>query len=404
MSDDSGHITKMNISGNYVISDLGNRNCNHNDLCMVESEYFDYMYTTGIFPDTSQWILVAAYIVVFLVGLVGNVLVCCVIWKNRSMRTVTNIFIVNLAIADVAVIVMCLPLTLLVDITETWFLGTVICKINQFTMTTSIAVSVLTLTAISVERWYAICHPLRFHSTVRRARVIILVIWLLSSCVALPETIAAEEVRQWNESVLFASCYPVRLGLTGLMIWQICLIIGLYVLPICLMGFTYTHIAYVLYTCGIPGEPTTQRPMLGSSSSENEDQLDARKKAAKMLFAIVLLFALCFLPNHLLNILRYAGALDNVENAKTFALVAHLAIFLNSCLNPIIYNFMSDKFRKAFRQVLRACLHCRCKKARGTFRMSDGYKVTFTSTRTMTFNLTMRGRDTGTKQSSSSGV
>ncbi|WAR03309.1 OX2R-like protein [Mya arenaria] len=162
------------------------------------------------------------------------------------------------------------------------------------------------------------------------------------------------------------------------MIWQICLIIGLYVLPICLMGFTYTHIAYVLYTCGIPGEPTTQRPMLGSSSSENEDQLDARKKAAKMLFAIVLLFALCFLPNHLLNILRYAGALDNVENAKTFALVAHLAIFLNSCLNPIIYNFMSDKFRKAFRQVLRACLHCRCKKARGTFRMSDGYKVTFT--------------------------
>ncbi|WAR03318.1 OX2R-like protein, partial [Mya arenaria] len=207
--------------------------------------------------------------------------------------------------------------------------------------TTSIAVSVLTLTAISVERWYAICHPLRFHSTVRRARVIIFVIWLLSLCIALPETIAAEEVRQWHEYVLFAACFPVRLGLTGLMIWQFCLIIGLYVLPICLMGFTYTHIAYVLYTGGVPGESRPQRPMLGSSGNENEAQLEARKKAAKMLFAIVLLFALCFLPNHLLNILRYAGVLHDVENVETFALIAHLAIFLNSCLNPIIYNFMS---------------------------------------------------------------
>ncbi|XP_052798373.1 orexin receptor type 2-like isoform X3 [Mya arenaria] len=374
MGDGLGHIININITGNYVMSYVGNRNCNHNDLCMVESEYFDYMYTTGIFPDTSQWILIAAYIVVFLIGLLGNVLVCCVIWQNHSMRTVTNIFIVNLSIADIAVIVMCLPLTLLVDITETWFLGTVICKINQFTMTTTIAVSVLTLTAISVERWYAICHPLSFHSTVRRARAIIVVIWLLSSCIALPETIAAEEVRQWDDSVLFAACYPVRLEPTGLMIWQFCLIIGLYVLPICLMGFTYTHIAYVLYTGGVPGESRTQRPMLASSGKENEDQLDARKKAAKMLFAIVVLFALCFLPNHLLNILRYADVLDDVENAKTFALVAHLAIFLNSCLNPIIYNFMSDKFRKAFRQVMWSCLKCRCNNARATGGMSDGFK------------------------------
>ncbi|XP_052798210.1 orexin receptor type 2-like isoform X1 [Mya arenaria] len=404
MGNDSGRFIEMNNSGNYVMSAVGNRNCYYNDLCMVESEYFDYMYTTGIFPDTSQWILIAAYIVVFLVGLVGNVLVCCVIWKNRSMRTVTNIFIVNLSIADIAVIVMCLPLTLLVDITETWFLGTVMCKINQFTMTISIAVSVLTLTAISVERWYAICHPLSFHSTVRRARVIIFGIWLLSSCVALPETIAAEEVRQWHEYVLFAACYPVKLGLTGLMIWQFCLIIGLYVLPICLMGFTYTHIAYVLYTGGVPGEPRTQGPMLGSSRNENEAQLDARKKAAKMLFAIVLLFALCFLPNHLLNILRYAGVLNDVENVKTFALVAHLAIFLNSCLNPIIYNFMSDKFRKAFRQVVMTCLHCRCKKARETCGVNDGYKVTFKSMPTINSNLNSRSRDTATKQSTYSGV
>ncbi|XP_052798372.1 orexin receptor type 2-like isoform X2 [Mya arenaria] len=378
--------------------------CDHNDLCMESEDYFDYMFKDITDPKPYEWIIISISFAVFVVGFAGNMLVCFTIYRMMSMRTVTNLFLLNLSIADILVLFICLPTAVLTDVTETWFLGTAFCKITQFVTTTTIAVSVLTLTAISVERWYAICHPLSFHSTVRRARAIIVVIWLLSSCIALPETIAAEEVRQWDDSVLFAACYPVRLEPTGLMIWQFCLIIGLYVLPICLMGFTYTHIAYVLYTGGVPGESRTQRPMLASSGKENEDQLDARKKAAKMLFAIVVLFALCFLPNHLLNILRYADVLDDVENAKTFALVAHLAIFLNSCLNPIIYNFMSDKFRKAFRQVMWSCLKCRCNNARATGGMSDGFKSTFRRTPTMTFNLTMRGRNASTKQTTSSAV
>lgn len=60
---------------------------------------------------------------------IGNILVCSAVYANKSMRTVTNIFIVNLAIADLLVIILCLPPTVIWDVTETWFLGEAMCKV-----------------------------------------------------------------------------------------------------------------------------------------------------------------------------------------------------------------------------------------------------------------------------------
>lgn len=58
--------------------------------------------------------------------------VCFAVWKNRHMRTVTNYFIVNLSFADVLVTIICLPASLVVDITETWFFGKTLCKIVPY--------------------------------------------------------------------------------------------------------------------------------------------------------------------------------------------------------------------------------------------------------------------------------
>lgn len=58
--------------------------------------------------------------------------VCFAVWKNRHMRTVTNYFIVNLSFADVLVTIICLPASLVVDITETWFFGNMLCKIVPY--------------------------------------------------------------------------------------------------------------------------------------------------------------------------------------------------------------------------------------------------------------------------------
>lgn len=100
-------------------------------FCRPDDEYLDYL-EDYVFPDDWEWGIIILYAVTFIVGLSGNVLVCFAVWRNRSMRTVTNIFIVNLAIADLAVIIICLPPTLLSDVTETWYFGFAMCKIALF--------------------------------------------------------------------------------------------------------------------------------------------------------------------------------------------------------------------------------------------------------------------------------
>ena len=83
----------------------------------------------SIWPKPQFWVLIVCHLIVFIVGLIGNALVCIAVCRNHTMRTVTNIFIVNLAVADFLVLLFCMPLTVPVDITQTWFFGSVCCKV-----------------------------------------------------------------------------------------------------------------------------------------------------------------------------------------------------------------------------------------------------------------------------------
>lgn len=354
--------------------------CALNSYCETMDDYFDRL-NAYIYPEPFEWGLIVLYIITFLVGLVGNSLVCFAVWRNTKMRTITNMFIVNLSVADLGVIIICLPSTLLVDVTETWFLGTTFCKIHLFLMTVSVSVSVMTLCAISVERWYAICRPLSFHSTVRRARHIIAVIWFLSACIAIPELVSSAVEPLRSDTVLLSACYPKLWTNTQTAIFQIFLMVALYILPLALMGFAYTHIAIVLWTEHIPGinERQSREPMMDKRSSD-KDQSETRKKAAKMLIAVVVVFGICFFPVHFLNIVRYTVGLHAFPNVNILALFAHWTTFLNSSINPVIYNFLSEKFRKEFKYALFLCL--RCGRTHSNRKRSDLYRITYNSAHT----------------------
>lgn len=85
-------------------------------------------YDRNIVPPAWMYVLIFCHCIVFIVGLFGNVLVCVAVYRNHSMRTVTNYFIVNLALADALVILFCLPFSVVWDVTSTWWFGTAMCK------------------------------------------------------------------------------------------------------------------------------------------------------------------------------------------------------------------------------------------------------------------------------------
>ncbi|RWS23665.1 orexin receptor type 2-like protein, partial [Leptotrombidium deliense] len=323
--------------------------------CITPDEYIA-LIEQYIFPTPYEWVFIMFHVTVFVVGLVGNILVCLSVYRNHSMRTVTNYFIVNLAIADFLVILICLPPTVLWDVTETWFLGSALCKIVLYFQGVSVSVSVLTLTFISVDRWYAICYPLKFKSTTGKARIAMIVIWTISLIIVLPDIIVLNTMK--NPSLPIDTHYFTDCGYTwsedNTRIYQLCIVVVLFIAPFMLMSVAYYQIAVVLWNKNIPGSAESECSIEYNISSKSdavsmssslsnkqvnrvqrqsrvvnntckqsnarrkkearknatlnqncEGHIRTRRKAAKMLIAVVMMFAFCYFPVHLMNILRY---------------------------------------------------------------------------------------------------
>ncbi|XP_044745570.1 orexin receptor type 1-like [Coccinella septempunctata] len=334
-------------------SDGGNYNYTYN---LEEIEQY-------IFPKTWTWFLIFFHGIVFIVGIVGNFLVCVAVYRNHTMRTVTNYFIVNLAVADFLVILFCLPPSVVWDVTMTWFFGVIMCKTVLYFQSVSVTVSVLTLTFISIDRWYAICFPLKFKSTTGRAKTAIGIIWMLSLSTSLPEMIYSTTKPREGlgfETVYFTQCKPSWSIQTDTYFTIVRMIFS-YAFPLLFMSVAYIQIIKVLWKSGtiphqvidVSGRHVNSFAMNMNASTEG--QLKSRKKAAKMLVVVVAMFAICYFPVHLLSLLRLTVELRNSEANRAVAMISHWLCYANSAVNPIIYNFMSGKFRKEFQSSFSKC-------------------------------------------------
>ncbi|XP_032911782.1 orexin receptor type 2 isoform X3 [Catharus ustulatus] len=334
-----------------------------------DEEFLRYLWKEYLHPKEYEWALIAGYIVVFIVALVGNVLVCLAVWKNHHMRTVTNYFIVNLSLADILVTITCLPATLVVDITETWFFGQTLCKVIPYLQTVSVSVSVLTLSCIALDRWYAICHPLMFKSTAKRARNSIIIIWIVSCIIMIPQAIVMECSSVFpglaNKTTLFTVCDEHWGAEVYPKMYHMCFFLVTYMAPLCLMVLAYLQIFRKLWCRQIPGtssvvqkkwkpqQPSAQPRGLGQSTKSKISavaaeikQIRARRKTARMLMVVLLVFALCYLPISILNVLkRVLGMFNHADDRETvyaWFTFSHWLVYANSAANPIIYNFLSD--------------------------------------------------------------
>jgi hypothetical protein len=120
---------------------------------------------------------------------------------------------------------------------------------------------VLTLSLISVERFYAIVHPLAFRSTTKRVRIMIVIVWITSLGIYAPELYALGLFRRIDPdlSQLLTSCRPVGWDYDVQAAYSLCLTLVLYLLPFCLMGYTYSKIAMCLWRNSIPTESNSSK-------------------------------------------------------------------------------------------------------------------------------------------------
>lgn len=170
-------------------SGVSDSHMDQNDACLTEGELLEKY----LGPRRSSVFLPVCliYLVIFMVGVVGNVLTCTVIARNKVMWTPTNYYLFSLAVSDLLVLLLGMPL----ELYELWqnypfLLGKGGCYFKTFLFETVCFASILNVTALSVERYIAVVHPLRAKYVVTRthAKRVILTVWGVSVLCALPNT------------------------------------------------------------------------------------------------------------------------------------------------------------------------------------------------------------------------
>lgn len=139
-----------------------------------------------------MWIM---YMGITSISLVGNGLVCYIVLAFKRMRTVTNIFIVNLAIGDVMMATLCIPFTFVSNLVlEYWPFGAAMCPVVGYAQAVTVFTSAYTLIAISIDRYVAILYPLKPRLTKFYAKVIICIVWVVALVTPIPIAVTSRVI------------------------------------------------------------------------------------------------------------------------------------------------------------------------------------------------------------------
>ncbi|XP_017354294.2 LOW QUALITY PROTEIN: endothelin receptor type B [Cebus imitator] len=308
--------------------------------------------------ETFKYINTVVSCLVFVLGIIGNSTLLRIIYKNKCMRNGPNILIASLALGDLLHIIIDIPINVYKLLAEDWPFGAEMCKLVPFIQKASVGITVLSLCALSIDRYRAVASWSRIKGigVPKWTAVEIVLIWVVSVVLAVPEAIGFDLITMDYKGSYLRICFLNPVQKTAFMQfyktakdWW--LFSFYFCLPLAITAFFYT-----LMTCEM------LRKKSGMQIALN-DHLKQRREVAKTVFCLVLVFALCWLPLHLSRILKLTLYDQNDPNRcelLSFLLVLdYIGInmaSLNSCINPIALYLVSKRFKNCFK----SCLCCWC--------------------------------------------
>ncbi|ESO09016.1 hypothetical protein HELRODRAFT_74048 [Helobdella robusta] len=312
--------------------------------------------TVSYVEESIVWAdVVAPYILgfIFIIGFVGNGLLIFIIVANASMRSVTNLLLLSLAIGDFLVIICSLPLRTLLYIHEQWIFGSFCCHINEFVINLSQGVSIFTLTALAGDRFVAIVWPISTLSWITKRKTIFAtcLIWILAVSFALPDIITSRILVYETFTIchLYGLIYGESIDDSYALGRRLFNLTAYYLLPLTIITLMYVAIAQALYHA--PSK------VLRSSLKFNDKiivkkHLKTRKKIAKIVLVLVILFIICWTPRYVYIFAVNYTNFSLHTSKMTWQLVSFVFSFFNSCINPPTLYIVSTDFKRYFNHYL----------------------------------------------------
>ncbi|XP_044861458.1 C-C chemokine receptor type 9-like [Mauremys mutica] len=311
-----------------------NNSFNHTDLICEKSHARQF----------AQTFLPAFFSIVFCIGTVGNVSVILVYWTYRYRKSITDRYLLHLAIAD-QLLVFTLPFWAKAALYG-WIFNNVMCKILNSMYKINFYSCMLFLTSISFDRYITIVHALKAKNSKRkrllRSKLVCFGVWLIAIGLCIPEIVYSES-KQVSNTTTCKMVYPTTVTrTTKVTVLALKITIG-FLLPLLVMVTCY---AFIIHT------------LLQAKRSQ-------KHKSLKIIIVIITAFLLSQLPYNSILLVKIIDTYTRViydcktsDNIDLGFQITQSIAFLHSCLNPFLYMFVGERFRKALFKTLGDLIHC----------------------------------------------
>ncbi|XP_075059455.1 C-C chemokine receptor type 6 [Mixophyes fleayi] len=307
---------------------------------------------------------------IFVFGLVGNILVVITFSRYKKEKNMTDVFLLNMAIADI-LLIFTLPFwALYYYYKQDWIFEDFMCKLVRSIYAINFNCSMLLLACVGIDRYVAIVQvtkSFRFRNiALAYKRVLCLSVWIMSACLSTITYVFTECYKlEGDQSMVCEARYSTDITPLKWKLAAIIVEVGVgFLIPFLIMLFCYTSII---------------KTLLQAKNSQ-------RHKAIHVIVAVVAVFLFCQVPYNVLLLAKASDLMDKrycskiIKHSYALSITKALAFF-HCCLNPVIYAFIGVKFRNYFVKIMQD-IWCMRKLYRSRTRLSRLSSDMYTSRRT----------------------
>ncbi|KAG9490131.1 hypothetical protein GDO78_005815 [Eleutherodactylus coqui] len=300
-------------------------------------------------------------IIIFVIGIMGNMAVMCIVCHNYYMRSISNSLLANLAFWDFLIIFFCLPLVIFHELTKKWLLEDFSCKIIPYIEVASLGVTTFTLCALCIDRFRAATNVQMYYEMIENCTSTtakLAVIWVGALLLALPEVVLRQLTK--DESALSTTTFSER-----------CVVKISTDLPdtIYVLALTYDGARLWWYfgcyfclptlftiTCSLVTARKIRRAEKACTRG-NKRQIQLESQMNCTVVALTILYGFCIIPENICNIVTaYMSTSVSRQTLDLLHLISQFLLFFKSCVTPVLLFCLCKPFSRAFME----CCCCCC--------------------------------------------
>ena len=308
---------------------------------MTSTNNTTFQFQRDLFISAWNITFIIIYGILMSVGIPANIFVLVVIYRSSKLKGVASYYLINLMYADLLVLCINVPFSLLTDVMHEngqYTLGKAICKLSPAVSQACFYSMSLTLTIISVDRYFQVVYPSSKFWITKSVVLVITSIWLISILLVIPTLIfLTTTVGGRNGDMMFCSNLmpaPVR------SVYRLIVVLIIYLIPFIVMLYCNFHMLIAVLRTG-------------KTASSNHLAAKMKKRVIVIVTLIILAFVLCIAPSQVYKLyFEYMGSKIPLSTATLvkIAVACRTIAYCDTLINPILYAALNTRFREGCKE------------------------------------------------------